>query len=97
MAMAEITPYLARYNAGEYEQVWAELGALGAAVRAEPVYSDALAVARETMWRVRENLTALRTPRGHVYRLSARESALGRLSRLGADGGASGGRHRHVD
>jgi hypothetical protein len=51
--------YLERYLAGEYEQVWAELEALGAAVREEPLYSDALAVARETMRRVRENLETL--------------------------------------
>jgi len=35
--------YLERYLAGEHEQVWAELVALGPAVREEPVYSDALA------------------------------------------------------
>jgi hypothetical protein len=51
--------YLERYLAGEYEQVWAELEALDAAVRDEPLYSDALAVARETMRRVRENLETL--------------------------------------
>jgi hypothetical protein len=51
--------YLERYLAGEYEQVWAELEALGAAVREEPLSSDALAVARETMRRVRENLEVL--------------------------------------
>jgi hypothetical protein len=51
--------YLERYLAGGYEQVWAELEALGAAVREEPLYSDALAVARETMRRVRENLEVL--------------------------------------
>ncbi|MGZ6376098.1 MAG: hypothetical protein ACXWPI_15445, partial [Ktedonobacterales bacterium] len=51
--------YLERYLAGEYEQVWAELQALGAAVREEPLHSDALAVARATMRRVRENLEML--------------------------------------
>lgn len=34
--------YLERYLAGEYEQVWDDLVALGAAVREEPVYADAL-------------------------------------------------------
>ncbi len=51
--------YLARYLAGEREQVWAELDALGAAVREEPLYADALAVARETMRRVRSNIETL--------------------------------------
>lgn len=48
--------YLERYVAGEHEQVWAELRALGADVRREPVRSDARAVAAETMRRVRRNL-----------------------------------------
>jgi hypothetical protein len=51
--------YLQRYNAGEREQVWDELLALGAAVRDEPLYSDALAVARETMTRARHNVELL--------------------------------------
>lgn len=51
--------YLERYLAGEHEPVWAELQALGAAVREEPVYSDALAVARETMRRARANIETL--------------------------------------
>jgi hypothetical protein len=51
--------YLERYLAGEYEPVWAELEALGEAVHDEPLSSDALAVARETMRRVRENLEVL--------------------------------------
>jgi hypothetical protein len=54
--MASKTTYLEHYQAGEYEPVWAELQVLGAAVRAEPLYSDALAVAHETMRRVRQNL-----------------------------------------
>jgi hypothetical protein len=48
--------YFERYMAGEYEQVWRELVALGAAVRDEPVYSDAHAVARETMRRAASNI-----------------------------------------
>lgn len=56
--MVEAT-FLQRYVAGEYEQVWAELVALGDAVREEPLYADALAVARETMRRVRQNIEML--------------------------------------
>lgn len=51
--------FLSRYVQGEYEQVWAELLALGERVREEPLYSDALAVARETMRRVRYNIELL--------------------------------------
>lgn len=47
--------FLERYLNGEYEQVWAELLELGAQIRDEPLYSDALAVARETMNRARKN------------------------------------------
>ncbi len=47
--------YLERYANGEYEQVWAELQALGAPVRSEPLYSEAREVANETMRRVRRN------------------------------------------
>jgi hypothetical protein len=47
--------YLERYTAGEYEQVWNDLLALGPAVREEPNYSQARAVAEETMRRVRRN------------------------------------------
>ena len=57
--MAVRVSYLERYIAGEHEPVWAELQALGAAVRTEPLYSDALAVAYETMRRVRHNIEIL--------------------------------------
>jgi hypothetical protein len=57
--MVAKTTYLARYLAGEYEQVWADLMALGEQVREEPLHADALAVAHETMRRVRANLEAL--------------------------------------
>jgi hypothetical protein len=57
--MAARTTYLERYMAGEYEPVWAELHALGSAIREEPLYRDALAVARETMRRVRHNIETL--------------------------------------
>ena len=51
--------YLERYCNREYEQVWDELQALGSAVRQEPLYSDALAVARETMRLVRQTIEEL--------------------------------------
>lgn len=51
--------FLSRYLDGEHGQVWAELLALGEYVREEPLYSDALAVARETMNRVRYNIELL--------------------------------------
>lgn len=56
--------YIARYQSGEYEQVWAELTALGEQVRQEHILPDALAVAYETMRRVRHNaeIIAVRLP-----------------------------------
>ncbi len=51
--------YLERYLAGEYESVWAELQGIGAAVHEEPLYSVALAVARETMRCARRNIETL--------------------------------------
>lgn len=57
--MPESRTYLERYVAGEHEGVWAELQALGDAVREEPVYRDAQAVACEMMRRVRQNLEML--------------------------------------
>ncbi|HEV8191173.1 MAG TPA: hypothetical protein VGP82_06775 [Ktedonobacterales bacterium] len=45
--------------AGEHEQVWAELLALAAQVRAEAVYADALGVARETIRRARYTIETL--------------------------------------
>jgi hypothetical protein len=61
--------YLERYRAGECERVWAELLALGAGIRDEAILPDAVAVARETMRRCREN----------VERLAERLRALGYL------------------
>jgi len=52
---AWLMDYLQRYLSGEYEQVWNELQALGAAVRREPHYAQACEVAAETMRRVRRN------------------------------------------
>jgi hypothetical protein len=56
--------YLERYrefaSAGyENTRVWAELTSLGSDIRNEPLYSDALAVARETMSRARQNIEIL--------------------------------------
>lgn len=51
--------FLERYRSGEYAQVWADLLALGDRVRQEPMYSDALAVARETMTRAKINVDML--------------------------------------
>lgn len=53
--------WLERYRKGEHEQVWAEMMVAGEHIRREPLYSDALAVARETMSRARENIALLRT------------------------------------
>lgn len=54
-----MSSFLERYKRGEHEQVWDELVALGSGVREEPVYADALAVARETMRRARHNIELL--------------------------------------
>jgi hypothetical protein len=51
--------FLERYEAGEYEQVWDELMALGGRVRDEATYLDGLSVARETMRRARHNIETL--------------------------------------
>jgi hypothetical protein len=56
--------YLERYqefaSAGYgNSRIWAELTSLGADIRQEPLYSDARAVARETMTRARHNVETL--------------------------------------
>jgi hypothetical protein len=66
--------YFERYQQGEHRQVWAELIALGEQVRREPLYSDAGAVAQETMRRVRTNVETL------VARLHRIEYRFGLLS-----------------
>jgi hypothetical protein len=48
--------FLERYRQSEYQEVWDELDALGVGVRERLVYSEALAVAHETMQRVRHNI-----------------------------------------
>jgi hypothetical protein len=57
--MANSTSYLERYVRGEYDRVWAELLALGERVHEEPIYTDARAVAHETMRRVQHNIELL--------------------------------------
>ncbi len=53
--------YLERYQNGEHEQVWQELVAAGAAIRSEPLYSEARAVAQEMMRRARHNVELIVT------------------------------------
>lgn len=60
-------PLFDRYLAGEHEEVWNELAALGPVVRNDPHAADALAVAYETMRRVETN----------VRKVTARLQALG--------------------
>jgi hypothetical protein len=57
--MVAKTTYLERYLAGEEEPVWEVLQAQGDSVRVEPLHTDALAVARETMGRARYNIELL--------------------------------------
>jgi hypothetical protein len=52
---------MGRYKAGRHKGVWDELLSLGAGVRSGHVYEDAIAVARETMSRVRASLATLAT------------------------------------
>jgi len=68
--------YPERYKNGEYEQVWAELVALGGQVRHEPLYSDALAVAHETMRRAKYNVEILYGRlKSHDYKCAFPEQA----------------------
>jgi hypothetical protein len=48
--------FISRYLAGEHEQVWTEMIALGADIRKPRYKSEALEVARETMRRVEVNV-----------------------------------------
>ena len=69
-----MTTYLERYRGGECVPVWDELMARGDEAREEPLYSEALAVARETMRRARHNLELL-IPRlrelGYIFGFTA--------------------------
>jgi len=60
-------PFFDRYVAGEHEVVWWELVQLGSSVREDPHAADALAVAYETMRRVKAN----------ILRVTAQLKALG--------------------
>jgi len=51
--------YFDRYRRGECTAVWDELLAQGEAIRHDPLFTDALAVAHETMQRVRQNIESL--------------------------------------
>jgi hypothetical protein len=51
--------YLERYQQGEEVAVWAELVGLGPAIRGEPLFADALAVAHEMMRRAKHNVGLL--------------------------------------
>ena len=51
---------LQRYRAGERELVWNELLTLGEKVRQEPYLTESIEVARETMFRAKENIQLLR-------------------------------------
>jgi hypothetical protein len=62
-------PLLQRYVAGDHQGVWADLMALGDAVRQDPHAADALAVACETMERVAANV---RTVHGRLGELRYR-------------------------
>ncbi|WP_020470805.1 hypothetical protein [Zavarzinella formosa] len=65
------TDFIERYAGGEYQQVWQELIALGDRVREEPYWSEARAVANETMRRVRENVGRLIPRLEHIgYRFA---------------------------
>src|SRR5271168_744593 len=58
--MNSIMPtFLERYLNGQHVEVWNDLIALGDEVRKEPVFTDAQAVADETMRRARRNLEIL--------------------------------------
>lgn len=51
--------FFERYKAGEREEVWAEMVAVGPAVRQQPLYTEALMVAQEMMIRARQNISLL--------------------------------------
>lgn len=80
--------YFSRYQQGEYEEVWAELSALGEQISEEPLHSDAIMVARETMQRARHNIEVL-IPRliqvGFVFGYDHRIQETLRKSQTGAD------------
>jgi len=77
-----LSNYFDRYQRGERIEVWSDLIALGPAVRQEPVYSDAVAVARETMRRAAQNTETLITRLDGIgYEFLTRQRALQVLTR----------------
>jgi hypothetical protein len=54
-----VASYLERYLNGEHERVWADLQELGDQIRFDPLLTDALAVAHETMRRAKYNIELL--------------------------------------
>jgi hypothetical protein len=54
-----VSSLINRYLNGEFEQVWTELLDQGSAIQQEPLFSESLAVAAETMNRVRYNISLL--------------------------------------
>jgi hypothetical protein len=94
-AQAGSLPYLDRYLAGEHEQVWKELVALGADALDEAHAADALAVAFETMHRVEANVRLLTERLDALgYRFRPLDSSEGLLSRL--FGGGSSAPRPHI-
>jgi hypothetical protein len=76
--------FLDRYLAGDRVGVWKELVALGEAVGGEPVHSDAIAVAEETMRRARHNIESLITrlaAMGYRFAAPAPERELDRINK----------------
>jgi len=70
--------YLERYLEGQHGQVWTELYGIGARVREdEQTWADAVAVAQETMARVRRNIERLREELPRIgYRFSRPQRVL---------------------
>jgi hypothetical protein len=82
----DVSMFLQRYEAGEREQVWAELTDLGEAVFEEEYHADAVAVAEVTMGRVAANISTLverMNTMGYRYHLQYR---CNELLREGFDG-----------
>ncbi len=67
--------YLDRYRQGAHTQVWQELVDQHAAIRQEPLLSEAQAVAHEMMQRVRYNLSPLPIKLGIAYKTLPSQAA----------------------
>lgn len=80
--------FLERYGNGDCVAVWSELTAMAERVREEPYYSDAAAVAAETMRRARHNVEVIigrLDARGYRFldSVSTAEDSLSRLDVMG--------------